>query len=102
MAKGMTLQQMLHEEELDKPNYGRQRRRNVGVIQTTDMSSLLPVPTITVGSGEESETVEADDTTEENMENIRALFLLNFPVNDDEQLSATVTRDQSESDEVVD
>lgn len=102
MAKGMTLQQMLHEEELDKPNYGRERRRNVGVIQTPDMSSLLPIPTINVGSGEESETVEADDATQENMENIRALFLLNFPVNDDEQMSATETRDQSESDEVVD
>uniref|UniRef100_A0A8W8IRP6 NADAR domain-containing protein n=1 Tax=Magallana gigas TaxID=29159 RepID=A0A8W8IRP6_MAGGI len=47
-------------------------------------------------------TVEADDATQENMENIRALFLLNFPVNDDEQTSATETRDQSESDEVVD
>ena len=47
-------------------------------------------------------TVEADDATQENIENIRALFLLNFPVNDDEQMSATETRDQSESDEVVD
>lgn len=102
MAKGMTLQQMLHEEELDKPNYGRQRRRNVGVIQTLDMSSLLPIPTINVGSREESETVEADDATQENIENICALFLLNFPVNDDEQMSATGTGDQSESDEVVD
>lgn len=69
---------MLHEEKLDKPNYCRKRRRNFGVIQTPDMSSLLPIPTINVGSGEESETVEADDTTEENVENIRALFLLNF------------------------
>uniref|UniRef100_A0A8W8IRP8 Uncharacterized protein n=1 Tax=Magallana gigas TaxID=29159 RepID=A0A8W8IRP8_MAGGI len=102
MAKGMTLQQMLHEKELDKPNYGRERRRNVEMIQTPDMSSLLPIPTINVGSGEESETVEADDATEENMENIRALFLLNFPVNDDEQMSATETCDQSESNEVVD
>lgn len=36
------------------------------------------------------------------MENIRALFPLNFSVNKDDQLSATETCDQSESDEMVD
>lgn len=35
-----------------------------------------------------------------NMENIRALFPLNFSFNKDEQFSATETRDQS--DEMVD
>lgn len=36
------------------------------------------------------------------MENIRAIFPLKFSVNKDDQLSATETRDQCESDEMVD
>lgn len=98
MAKGKTLREMLHEEELDKPHYGRDRRRNVGVLQPADLSSLLPA--VNIGTGEDEESGDVEDSTEGNMENIRALYLLNFSGVDNED-HVSDEQEEGGQDEIV-